>query len=52
MISWPSLRLSVDWNRCDKCCHDLIWSVMWFGNDETGRIHDQLDVICGLEQMI
>jgi hypothetical protein len=24
---------------------------MWFGKEETGRILDQLQVICGLEQM-
>jgi hypothetical protein len=25
---------------------------MWIGEDVTGRIHDQLEVICGLEQVI
>jgi hypothetical protein len=25
---------------------------MWIGHDETGRFHDQLELLCGLDQMI
>jgi hypothetical protein len=25
---------------------------MWIGRDVTGSIHDQFEVLCGLEQMI
>jgi hypothetical protein len=25
---------------------------MWIGKDVTGSVHDQFEVLCGLEQMI
>jgi hypothetical protein len=32
MKTCPNLRSSVDWNRCEKCCHVVIWSAMWIWN--------------------
>jgi hypothetical protein len=42
----------VDWIRWEKCCHDPIGSAMWLGMHVARSIHDQFEVLCGLEQMI
>jgi hypothetical protein len=47
-LIWGALSCGTD---VKECCHVLIWSAMWIGKNVTGRLHDEFEVKCGLEQM-
>jgi hypothetical protein len=33
------------------CCLDQIYTAIFIGKDVTGSLHEQFEVLCGLEQM-
>jgi hypothetical protein len=40
------------WTDDTGCCLDQIYIAMWIGTDVRGNIHDQFEVLCGLEQVM
>jgi hypothetical protein len=40
------------WTDDTECCLEQIYIAMWIGKYVRGIIHNQFEVVCGLEQMI